>query len=218
MLKDIFLNRLFIGALAFFVLCVGGSLLYMQHDKQKGEAEFAETQARVDQLNAKQKEQVSAKAPVGETSQGGHMHADGTWHGDAHTEETRPNGDGYDWRDDSTLEYPSPTNDPWKHIYPKDKLTSAADDTYPPRDWYKTEDPELFFESFRAQLIKQFGDIPAVHIVAEREKKRKMRIPVTLDEQILFLEAQYRLWNNKDTLKILTLLRKAKEDGHHREH
>ncbi len=31
MLKDVFSNRLFIGVLAFFVLCVGGSLLYMQH-------------------------------------------------------------------------------------------------------------------------------------------------------------------------------------------
>ena len=31
MLKALFSNRLFIGALAFFVLCVGGSLLYQQH-------------------------------------------------------------------------------------------------------------------------------------------------------------------------------------------
>ncbi len=33
MLANIFTNRLFIGALAFFVLCVGGSLLYMQYVK-----------------------------------------------------------------------------------------------------------------------------------------------------------------------------------------
>ena len=35
MLKDLFFNRRFIGALAFFVLCVGGSLLYHQHVKRQ---------------------------------------------------------------------------------------------------------------------------------------------------------------------------------------
>ena len=36
MFRDIFKNRRFIGVLAFFVLCVAGSLLYMHHEKQKG--------------------------------------------------------------------------------------------------------------------------------------------------------------------------------------
>ena len=31
MFKDLFSNRLFLGALACFVLCVAGSLLYQQH-------------------------------------------------------------------------------------------------------------------------------------------------------------------------------------------
>ncbi len=47
MLKELFSNRLFLGALAFFVLCVGESLLYMQHVKQQSAHELAERQERV---------------------------------------------------------------------------------------------------------------------------------------------------------------------------
>ena len=86
MLKDLFQNRLFIGALAFFVLCVGGSLLYMQHVAQQGAEELTETQERVAQWNEKQqtKPTETAPPPVGDTSQDGHFHEDGTWHAEPH--------------------------------------------------------------------------------------------------------------------------------------
>lgn len=83
MLKDLFQNRLFIGALVFFVLCVGGSLLYMWHVEREGAEYDAETQDRVAQWNEKQP-QPTAKATVGDTSQGGHFHEDGTWHAEPH--------------------------------------------------------------------------------------------------------------------------------------
>ena len=38
----------------------------------------------------KQQPQPTAKAPVGDTSQGGHFHEDGTWHGEPHAEVDRP--------------------------------------------------------------------------------------------------------------------------------
>ena len=88
MLKDLFQNRLFIGALAFFVLCVCGSLLYMQHVAQQGAEELAETQDRVAQWNEKQKPTTEGKA--GDTSQGGHFHADGTWHAEPHAPMEQP--------------------------------------------------------------------------------------------------------------------------------
>ena len=90
MFRDIFTNRLFIGALAFFVLCVAGSLLYMHHEKQKGAEYAAETQDRIAQWNAKQTEQPTAETPVDDTSQGGHVHPDGTWHKDPHIETRVP--------------------------------------------------------------------------------------------------------------------------------
>lgn len=58
MFKDFFSNRLFIGALAFFVLCVGGSLLYQQHVyKQTGKAlaESEDFQQWWKERNAKEK-------------------------------------------------------------------------------------------------------------------------------------------------------------------
>lgn len=79
MLKDLFSNRLFIGALAFFILCVGGSLLYRHHENQKGAAYQKETQDRIQQWNERQKP-ITAEVPEGDTLQGGHSHADGTKH------------------------------------------------------------------------------------------------------------------------------------------
>ena len=87
MLKDLFSNRLFIGALAFFVLCVGGSLLYYQHVSKQTTADVARTSERINELTSKPP--TTAEVPVGDTSQG-HFHADGTFHGEPHTPQTPP--------------------------------------------------------------------------------------------------------------------------------
>lgn len=82
MLKDLFSNRLFIGALAFFILCVGGSLLYHQHAKGQAEKALAESEAfqqRWQERNAKEKA-VAAEVVEDKTDTGGHVHADGTKH------------------------------------------------------------------------------------------------------------------------------------------
>ncbi len=81
MLANIFTNRLFIGALAFFVLCVAGSLLYMHHENQKGAEYATETEERVRQWNERQKEAPPAEVPVVEQpEQVRHFHPDGTFH------------------------------------------------------------------------------------------------------------------------------------------
>ena len=59
---------------------------------------------------------------------------------------------------------------------------------------------------FHAQLIQQFGNIPAVHIVAERHRKRLLApggFTTTLDEAINYAKARYVLWPNESTLKSL---------------
>ena len=38
-----------------------------------------------------------------------------------------------------------------------------------PRHWIHAEDRILFAEYYRAQLVKQFGDIPEVHTVANMD-------------------------------------------------
>ena len=84
MLKELFSNRLFIGALAFFILSVVGGMLYISHVEKQGAEKLATDKDRVKQVTEKQQQQPTAKAPVGDTSQGGHVHADGTWHEGAH--------------------------------------------------------------------------------------------------------------------------------------
>ena len=83
MLKELFSNRLFIGALAFFILSVVGGTLYISHVEKQGAEELATDEDPVKQVPEKQ-QQPTAEAPVGDTSQGGHFHADGTWHGTPH--------------------------------------------------------------------------------------------------------------------------------------
>ena len=75
MFKDIFSNRLFIGALAFFVLCVGGGLLYMQHVEKQTAEDMAAHEKRIKELTSEQK-LTPAEVPEGDTSQGGHWHGD----------------------------------------------------------------------------------------------------------------------------------------------
>ena len=121
----------------------------------------------------------------------------------------------YDWREDTSFKQPK--EDVWKTLNSKKKSntyqnTEKESKTYPPEDWYETEDTELFYTYYQAQLIKQFGDIKEVKIVVDREYKRAKGVPVKLDEQIEYLEAQNHLWPDKNTLKALETLRKLKSE------
>ncbi len=73
MLKELFSNRLFIGALVFFVLCVAGSLFYMRHVGRTGAEELAKDQERIKQLSEQQK--PITEASVTENLQDGDVHA-----------------------------------------------------------------------------------------------------------------------------------------------
>jgi hypothetical protein len=75
MLKDLFSNRLLIGAFALFIFCVGGSLLYQQHVEKQSSRELAETQERIKAIT--ETPSLTAEAPVGDTSQGGDVLVDG---------------------------------------------------------------------------------------------------------------------------------------------
>jgi hypothetical protein len=82
-----------------------------------------------------------------------------------------------------------------------------------PTNWSQTEDPELRARYYHAQLLQQFGNIPAVHIVAERKRKQLVASGVysaTLDEQIEFAKARYVLWPNESNRKYLERFLKDK--------
>lgn len=86
-----------------------------------------------------------------------------------------------------------------------------------PTNWDQTKDLELRAKYYHAHLLKQFGNIPAVHIVAAREKEKiltSVMVFTTTDEMVDFEKAKYVLWptkHNRDRLE-WSLKRKMMED------
>lgn len=115
--------------------------------------------------------------------------------------------DEYDWRaDDDMFDSSMPNTDPWKSFEAPDteiKTINGDEENDPPQDWHMTKDPDLYTRYFRAQLVKQFGDIPEVHILADTTLKIRKNMPLTRDEYIADLEAQYALWPDERTLQAL---------------
>ena len=81
-----------------------------------------------------------------------------------------------------------------------------TDAIYIPAKWYKTKDPLLRNDYFLAVLIKQFGDIPEVHTIAEYQRKRIQGLHATAEEYNAYLGAQKRLWSNRKTPQKLGVL------------
>ena len=133
----------------------------------------------------------------------------------SHALEATPSSEGYDWREDNGFGVSGSETDPWEPTYGQpEKVSENADaETYPPPDWHKTENPELYIQYLRAQLIKQFGDIPEVHIIVEDERKMLLGLPQTLDEYIAALEAMYHLWPTPGNKKTLEHTRELKANG-----
>lgn len=85
MLKDLFSKHLFRGALAFFILCVGGSLLNMHHVKEQSARDMAAHEERLKQLTARENQQpTTGVSSVGVQTEPGHVHSDGTFHAEPH--------------------------------------------------------------------------------------------------------------------------------------
>lgn len=131
-----------------------------------------------------------------------------------HPVETPTSGNKYDWRNDDVFDSTISNSAPWKQTYPESESTGDTDNTYPPPDWYKTEDPALYIEYLQAQLIKQFGDIPEVHTFVAFREKMQFRLPIKdADEYLRFLEAQYALWPMEETRETLETLEKRIKAG-----
>jgi len=104
--------------------------------------------------------------------------------------------------------------EPLEPIVIPEELYDTSDLTYDISDeevqeLMALEIPDHFFHDpkyFHAQLLQQFGNIPAVHIVAERHRKRLLApggFTTTLDEAINYAKARYVLWPNESTKKSL---------------
>ena len=75
-----------------------------------------------------------------------------------------------------------------------------------PDNWFQEKNPKRHAKYFHAQLLQQFGNIPAVHIVAEHKRKQLLApegFTTTLDVLINYAKAQYVLWPNASNRKSL---------------
>ncbi|RKU21928.1 hypothetical protein C6499_20560 [Candidatus Poribacteria bacterium] len=104
--------------------------------------------------------------------------------------------------------------EPFEPLVLPDEFYDTSDLTYDISDeevqeLMALEVPDHFFHDpkyFHAQLLQQFGNIPAVHIVAERHRKRLLNpggFIATLDEAVNYAKARYVLWPNESTKKSL---------------
>lgn len=216
MFREFFSKRFFIGVLVLVICCVV-SVYFLNTDTSEAPIKIYKSVEPV--------AKPTAEVPVGDTSRGGHFHADDTWHAEPHesvahtyTKESTKNRAADDWREDGEVDVPQPTATPWKKLDAQEANIGApvsedADDTYPPRDWHKTEDPELHAEYFYAQLLKQFGNIPEVHIVGNHKLNRAKGIPSTFSQYVTYLEALYHLFPNEKNKQVLDRLHKLKASG-----
>ncbi|MYA69738.1 hypothetical protein F4Y19_06560 [Candidatus Poribacteria bacterium] len=133
--------------------------------------------------------------------------------------ESTTTDDRQDWRDNATFDSTRSKTDPWEQPHPEREVTKDTientNQTYPPPNWHTTEDPILRAEYLRAQLVKQFGDIPQVHTVAEWHLKMRQETPPTHEEYIEFLQAQLHLWPSAATRCTLERNQKLKAAGVH---
>lgn len=201
-----FFKKIWFFALAGLIVFGIGTHIFLRGRTPTEPIKIYKTTQPTPKQRPLQTDTTTKETPITHDHSHDHPHDHGSHN---HTAQTTTNREKYDWRDDSTFETPPPTNDPWKSLKAQQTETdleiSDSEDPQidPPQDWHLTEDPKLYTKYFRAQLVKQFGDRPEVHTLADTTLKIRQNIPLTRDEYIADLEAQYALWPDPRTLRVL---------------
>lgn len=154
------------------------------------------------------------EAPPGDTS---HLHEE-TRQGASATKRVPAD---YDWRTDEghAHSHTDTHGDPWTQLSPPedDMLAEESEEPYPPRNWPETLDPALYAEYYRAQIMKQFSDVPDIDRLADTlasgKLKRRAQIPMTLDEALAYNEALNALWPDADTQRSIAAIKERIATG-----
>ena len=150
------------------------------------------------------------EAPPGDTS---HPHEEVTHQG---TSATKRVPDEDDWRTDEGHAHSHTDGDvnPWwaQLGSPEDDmLDEESEEPYPPLNWPETLDPALYAEYYRAQLMKQFSDVPDIDsladVLAAGKLKLRAQIPMPLDEALAYNEALNELWPDADTQRSIAAIK-----------
>lgn len=204
----IFFKKIWFFALLGFIVFGVGIHIFLRGRTPPEPVRIYKATQPIPKPRAPQTDTDATQPPITHYHTHDHPHEHGSHD---HAAGTTPKPDKYDWRDDSTIETPLPTNDPWKNVKAQQTDQEVSDSEVPqidpPPNWHLTEDPKQYAEYFRAQLIKQFGDRPEVHTLADTALKIRQDMPLTRDEYIADLEAQYALWPDPRTLRALKEVR-----------
>lgn len=154
------------------------------------------------------------EAPPGDTS---HPHEE-TRQGASATKRVL---DDDDWRTDEghAHSHTDTHGDPWTQLSSPedDMLDEESEEPYPPLNWPDTLDPALYAEYYRAQIMKQFSDVPAIDRLADTlaagKLKRRAQIPMTLDEALAYNEALNALWPDRDTQRSIAAIKERIATG-----
>lgn len=103
-------------------------------------------------------------------------------------------------------------------LWPNESNRKVLEDTQNQKIWRETDDPELFVKLYTGTLMRQHGDIPEVHIVAEGEKKKKFggwRIATDADKEayVEYLRAKYVLQPTEYFLCIYNVFKEVVGNG-----
>lgn len=101
----------------------------------------------------------------------------------------------FDWRNDGNHLHENKPIDPLGDYMAEANKTKIDDP--------ETMDPDELYNDDYNQLLDQFGDIPQVHAYMEYMRKFKNDVPMSLDEEIIGLEAMQHLFPAGSTRRTL---------------
>lgn len=124
---------------------------------------------------------------------------------------TEEGQDDTDWRvnDGPGHNHSQVSINPWQVM--ESLHTEGANEATPQSPlWFEIEDLDERAAAYHTQLIKQFGDVPQVHVLAEGWLTLWRGVPMSIDESIRFNEAMNHLYPSESTQKVIQSL-KARE-------
>lgn len=117
--------------------------------------------------------------------------------------------DNYDWLNDENSGKLLPQKDPWGDFIveqqAKDRGTWIGDP--------ETMDPDELQSVEYNQLLEKFGDIPEIYTYMEYKQNASKNVPLTIDEEIVGLEAMNHLFPSGSTRRTLLFYKWMKTNG-----
>ncbi len=178
-----FLRKYWVPVSVFLIAIVAVSVYYLQTRPPKDPILIVNPV----EFEKQQPQPRETEAPVGDTSQGGHFHEDGTWHAEPHAEEDRPVLPPL--QAPETPEFVRPVSDT-QYVTIADKVAASADVPQRPELEAMSDDElnELMLKSYEKaeslspEVSKRMDEWANVHAELTRHAKTRAETDAILAE------------------------------------